>query len=79
MEKQWKSLHNIVHKYWIKWFDIHKVFPLTSLQAVSIKFIKAAVRFKSITCSNYLPVKVWIDALGFGYITEEEEEKILMT
>lgn len=32
---------------------------------VSIKFIEAAMRFKSITCSDCVPVKIWIGVLVF--------------
>ena len=37
------------------------------------------MRFKSITRSNYFPVKAWMKDLVLGYITAKGEEKILGT
>lgn len=41
------------------------LFSDTLTSYVNMKFIKAAMRFKSITCSDSFPVKVWIKALVF--------------
>ena len=40
----------------------------------SIKFIKAAMRFKSITCADYFAVEIQIEAFVSGYLTIKEEK-----